>query len=469
MKTSPIVMIMRNEWQRLRHSRIPILLFYILVVLWAIAAFAAHHHWQDHARNVEQVTQRSQQDWQSQPDRHPHRVSHYGDFVAKPLHPLSIIEPGILDQSGHLVYLEAHRLNSANFNPATEATSLGRFPLITPAMIVQWWMPLFLIMIGYASITGEKVSGTLAYMRGNGTPAWQIVAGKWLALFIPLAFLLMLQALLTAIWIWGSDQSLLRVLTMLLSQILYIAGWCILIILVSWRSKYLHSALLALLLCWVCICIIFPRGLANIAQILHPTQPRTESEYHAELKLKEIGDSHNPNDPHFATFKTNLLKQYNVTRVEDMPLNFSGLLMQEGERLTTQVYREQQHLHNIQLNKQNTTIRQWLWLTPSLALQYLQMASSGNDLAHHQAFILQAEARRYQLIQYLNQLHTHKVHQNDDKNTRVSADFWKKAPRPPVTLAPLAVSRTAISISLGVLLGWILLPLYLLYRVLHRT
>lgn len=468
MTLTPVI-VMRNEWQRLWHARIPVLLLLVLVALWTIATITAHHHWQKHARNVAQVTEQSQQDWQSQPDRHPHRVSHYGDFVAKPLHPLSVIEPGILDQSGHLVYLEAHRLNSANFNPATEATSLGRFPLITPAMIVQWWMPLFLIMIGYTCITGEKIAGTLAYIRGNGSPAWQIATGKWLALFLPMAFLLLLQALLSAVWIWDTDQALLRLSIMWLGQMLYIASWCVLVILVSWHSRQLHNALLTLLLCWVCICIIFPKGLANFAQIKHPTQPRTEAEYHAELKLKEIGDSHNPDDPHFATFKANLLSQYGVTRTEDLPVNYNGLLMHEGERLTTQVYREQHALHNKQLNKQNGAIRQWLWLTPALALQYIQMASSGNDLAHHQAFIAQSENRRYQLIQYLNQIHTQKVHQHDDKNTRVSADFWRNAPRPPVTLATLKVSRDSLVTSLAVLLGWILLPVFLLYRVWHRT
>ncbi|OMP13302.1 hypothetical protein COLO4_01913, partial [Corchorus olitorius] len=118
--------------------------------------------------------------------------------------------------------------------------------------------------------------------------------------------------------------------------------------------------------------------------------------------------------------------------------------MQEGERLTTAVYREQQALHDGQLAKQNARIRHWLWLTPALALQYVQMASSGNDLAHHQAFIRQAEERRYQLIQYLNQIHTYKVHQHDDKNTRVSADFWKKAPRPTVNIPALSVSHNSL-------------------------
>jgi ABC-2 type transport system permease protein len=457
-----------NEWRRLWHARVPALLLLVLVALWAIAALAAHHHWQDHANTVAEVTARSQHDWQSQPDRHPHRVSHYGDFVAKPVHPLSVIEPGILDQSGHLVYLEAHRLNSANFNPATEATSLGRFPLITPAMIVQWWMPLFLIMIAYATVTADKISGILAFMRGNGTPGWAIASGKWLALFLPLFLLLCLQALLTLAWSWQSEQALLRLSILALSQALYIAGWCLLVVAVSWFSKQLHGALLTLLLCWVCICIIFPRGLANLAQISYPTQPRTEAEYHAETKLQAIGDSHNPNDPHFAAFKESVLKKYHVSSVEDLPVNYQGILMQEGERLTTAVYREQQVLHDAQLAKQNESIRHWLWLTPALALQYIQMASAGNDLPHHQAFIRQAEDRRYKLIQYLNQVHTFKVIQHDDKNTRVSADFWKKAPRPPVHLSPMAVSSSSILAGFLVLLGWIFIPGCLLFKVSHR-
>ncbi|QDC44288.1 DUF3526 domain-containing protein [Methylophilus medardicus] len=469
MNVSPVWTIACNEWRRWWHARVPTLLLTGLLVLWLVATFAAHHHWHDHARTVAEVTLRSQHDWQSQPDRHPHRVSHFGDFVAKPLHPLSVIEPGIIDQSGHLVYLEAHRLNSANFNPATEATSLGRFPLMTPGMIVQWWMPLFLIMIAYATVTAEKLAGTLAYMRGNGIPARQIATGKWLALFLPFLLLLCLQALWAGLWSWQSDQAMLRLGLMLLAQLLYLAGWCGLVVAVSWWSRQLHTALLTLLLCWICMCIIFPRGLANLAQVLHPTQPRTEAEYHAEIKLKTLGDSHNPDDTHFAAFKAETLKKYGVSRTEDLPINYNGLVMQEGERLTTAVYREQQAIHDAQLAKQNALIRHWLWLSPALAMQYVQMASSGNDLAHHQAFIRQAEARRYQLIQYLNQIHTIKVSQAEDKNTRVDAAFWQNAPRQTVHLATIDVSRTTLLVSLLVLLGWIVLPCALLYKVSQRT
>jgi ABC-2 type transport system permease protein len=467
--TTASVIVMRNEWRYWWHARTPALLLSMLIILWLTAGIAAHHHWQEHARVVAEVAEESARDWQSQPDRHPHRVSHYGDFVAKPLHPLTMIEPGILDQSGHLVYLEAHRLNSANFNPATEATSLGRFPVITPAMVVQWWMPLFVIMMGYTSITREKIHGTLMFMRGNGTSGLDIAVGKTLALFIPFFCLILLQAMIAWFLSQGSEQQILRLSSILLGESAYLAGWCMLVVGISWVSRQLHSGLLALLLCWVCICIIFPRGLANIAQILHPSSARVIAEYQAETKLKQIGDSHNPDDPHFAEFKAGILNQYGVDSVEKLPVNYHGLLMQEGERLTTAVYREQQTRHDEQLSRQNQLLHEWCWLTPALALQYLHMASSGSDLAHHQAFIQQAEQRRYALIQYLNQIHTKLVPQDHDKDTRVSANLWKEAPREAIYLAPLSVSASALTVAVMVLFGWLLVTAYFLSRCVRKV
>ncbi len=460
--------LMQNEWRYWRYAKTPTWLLVGLFMLWITAAFSTHHHWQEHESTLNIVNQQSMRDWQSQPERHPHRVSHFGDFVAKPIHALTMIEPGIIDQVGHLVYLEAHRLNSANFNPATEATSLGRFPSITPAMVVQWWMPLFIIMMGNACITREKFSGSLEFMRGNGTSSLDIALGKWLSLFLPFFALIIVQALLALFLSWGSEEITLRLASLLLAECIYIAAWCLLVVGVSWLCRQQHTALLSLLLIWILVCIVFPRGLANIAQALHPTQPRAVAEFNAEQKLKKIGDSHNPNDPHFAEFKSQTLKKYAVKRIEDLPVNYHGLLMQEGERLTTQVYREQQFFHAQQLKKQNDTIQKWLWLSPALALQYIHMASSGNDIAHHQAFLQQAETRRFALISYLNQIHTQHVQQQNDKNIRLSTDFWRNAPRPPVTLAPMQVSFSTVLLAISVLLAWLLLPAYGLAKWLKR-
>lgn len=464
-----ITNIMLNEWRAMWHARVPTVLLGLLMVLLVVAGLASHHHWQHHAQTVATANKQSNQDWQSQPSRHPHRVSHYGDFVAKPIHLLSVIEPGIIDQSGHLIYLEGHRLNSTNFNPATEFTSLGRFPTITPGAVIQWFMPFILIMAGYACITRERVDGTLNFMIGNGTRPLNIVVAKWLALFLPILTVLLLFFSLFSWFVWHEPEGILRLSIMFIGQCLYLASWCLIVVAVSWLSQHLHSALVALLLLWVCICVILPKGLANLAQISYPTHPRTEAEYHAEEKLKTLGDSHNPNDPYFATFKANILKRYGVNSIEALPVNYNGLVMQEGERLTTEVYREQQALHQAQLLRQNAWIRNWLWLSPALALNYLQMAVSGSDVAHHLAFIEQSEQRRFGLISYLNNLHAEKVHQQDDRNQQLDADFWKNAPRPDVQLAPLQVSSSALIAALSVLLFWLLLPLILLLRMLKRT
>lgn len=461
-------LLLLNEFRHMHHERTPLVALLALCLLLVVSGANAWQQWQDHAKEVAQANLQSTLDWQSQPDRHPHRVAHFGDFVAKPLHPLSLIEPGILDQAGHLVYLEAHRLNSANFNPASEATALGRFQAITPALVVQWFMPLVIIMLGYATVTREKAGGTLRFITANGTAPGLVALAKWLALFLPVASMLLLLHGITAIFALDAPQGHERLLLMAGAQLLYVGFWCALVVLCSWLARNMHASLLALLLIWVSVCIVIPRGLANIAQTRYPTHPRTEAEYHAEKKLKQIGDSHHPNDPYFDQFKSRILKQYGVSTISELPVNYNGLVMQEGERLTTGVYREQQARQLHQMQRQTDWIRQWLWLSPALALQYAQMAAAGNDLAHHRDFLRQAEERRYKLIQYLNGLHTHRIDQHDDKNQRMDASFWQAAPRPAIHPAPMHVSQSQIAASLLTMLGWIVLTLFVLRRTLHH-
>jgi len=450
-------LIIINEWRSMWYEKVPLMVLALLLGFMAIAIQATSEQTQRRTLALQQANQQSQTDWLNQPNRHPHRVGHYGDFVAKPLHPLSAITPGIINEAGSLVYLEAHRLNSANFNPASEATSLERFITITPDIIIQWVLPLGLIMAGYAMITREKIGGTLGYLIGNGTPLSWIIVGKFIALFIPAAIPLILLNGYIGYLMADSPQSMARIGLMLSGQLVYIAIWSLVITAVSLKAKLLNQALLSLLLIWVFICMIAPKSLANIAQTLYPTYPRAEAEYHAEQKLKSIGDSHNPNDPYFENFKQQTLKKYGVNRIEDLPLNYNGLVMQEGEKLTTQVYREQMNYHHQQLLKQNQWIRQWLWLSPALALEYIQMAASGADIHHHIDFINQAEQRRYKLIEYLNSVHTNHVNQQDDKNTRNDKQFWENAPRDPIALANLKLSQKQVTSAYLVLIAWLAL------------
>ncbi|MDT1823515.1 ABC transporter permease, partial [Acinetobacter baumannii] len=71
------------------------------------------------------------QEFEAQPDRHPHRVVHYGHFLFSPLNPLAAFDPGIDGYTGNTLYLEGHRQNSANFGDVRQHSLLLRFGQLT--------------------------------------------------------------------------------------------------------------------------------------------------------------------------------------------------------------------------------------------------------------------------------------------------------------------------------------------------
>ena len=56
------------------------------------------------------------------------------------------------------------------------------------------------------------------------------------------------------------------------------------------------------------------------------------------IKLKKEGDSHNPDDQHFKELKEEILKKYNVSSIEELPINYGGLVFAEGEKITTKIF-----------------------------------------------------------------------------------------------------------------------------------
>ena len=93
-----------------------------------------------------------------------------------------------------------------------------------------------------------------------------------------------------------------------------------------WRSS------LAL---WVVICVATPRVAASVAGALYPLPSRAELTAQVEQALNEVGDSHRPDDPFFNSLREEYLERYQVGAVEDLPVNWRGVLSQESEALTS--------------------------------------------------------------------------------------------------------------------------------------
>ena len=154
---------------------------------------------------------------------------------------------------------------------------------------------------------------------------------------------------------------------------------------------------------------------------------RFETDIAVARDLAALGDSHDPDDPYFADFKKKVLAQYGVSKVEDLPVNYKGLLGMEGERLTSALF---ERYANASFDRQDAQLRRVdgiALLSPVIALRRLSMAAAGTDLQNHRNFVQQAEHHRYRLVQELNRLQAEKLSFAGDRSSRdsrISRAHW---------------------------------------------
>jgi len=455
-----MIRIAREEWRCLARDKVAVFGLALLTVLTLIAALSAYEH-QRHA-NAERAhyQAKANQAFESQPDRHPHRMVHYGHFLFRPLNPLAAFDPGIDPYTGNTLYLEGHRQNSANFADVRQSSLLLRFGQLTPAFVLQVLAPLLLIFVGHASVARERESGTLRVLLAQGVHARHLVTGKLLAL-AGFALLTGLPAALALLWLLGSGQAApLPAGLLLAGYALWLGVWSLWVVLISSWCARGRDALLALLALWAVLVILLPRVVPDIAATAFTLPTRFENEINVERDYQALGDSHDPDDPAFNAFRERILKQYNVTRIEELPVNFKGLVGMEGERQSSELFNRYAAASFDRQQQQNHLVDSIAWFSPTLALRRLSMAAAQTDLANFRQFLEQGEQYRYDLVQGLNQLQVDKVTYAEDQGSasvRVSNTYWKTFP--PFEYKPPAnheILRHALPAG-GVLILWLAL------------
>ena len=172
--------------------------------------------------------------------------------------------------------------------------------------------------------------------------------------------------------------------------------------------------------------MLVPRGAPDVTNAAYRLPTRLETDVAIQRDLRTLGDSHNPDDPHFAQFKQQVLAQYGVQRVEDLPVNYKGLLALEGERLTASLFARYAARDSAIQQQQNLLVRVFALLSPTVALREVSMTVAQTDLRAHERFLSQAERYRYGLVQQLNQLQADAVSLADDTAKDAGADQRKR-------------------------------------------
>ncbi|PWJ60501.1 ABC-2 type transport system permease protein [Dyadobacter jejuensis] len=457
-----IQIIGRQEWNSIFRSKIPLALYAVLLTVSLLATFTG---WQYVSKfNQQQAAAREEvhDHWMTQPNRHPHRVAHYGYLVFREKSPLSFFDFGLDSYVGNSVFLEAHRQNTVNMSEAGFSNGMLRFGELSMALVLQVLVPLFIIFIGFHTVAGLKQNGVLKILLCQKASYLDILLGKtvgitlvtW-ALFLPLLMVSLLTGVISLSAGFNSEQLMRSALIVLLYG-LYFLVITLLVVAVSAMSANARNSLMALVLVWILFFVVVPKSAQTLGSSIFAAPDKIAFEQAIEAEVSKEGDSHNPNDPHFSELKAATLKKYGVDSLQALPVNYGALVMQEGENISSRIFNK--HFDQlIGAYKAQNSISNYLSFTdPFLAIRNVSMNLAGTDFDTFTEFQKQTEKYRFEKTKNLNEIHLTQISYKDDSKQKVSArNFQQQAE---FKFKPLTIKASLAhgAVSLVALFIWVL-------------
>ncbi|WP_238536301.1 DUF3526 domain-containing protein [Chryseobacterium populi] len=266
----------------------------------------------------------------------------------------------------------------------------------------------------------------------------ELLAGKILGLLYTVS-LIYFPVIILSILLWlsltgfqSTGDELLRLFWIVLGYFVYFFIICIVCILVSAVSKTSRESLIKLISIWLLFIVIMPRTAQAFGAYLHPAPSKIDFDTRVENELLKTGDSHNPDDIHYKAIKDSLLQTYKVKTVEELPFNYSGYIMAEGEKISAGIYNTYWKKQLEIYEKQNNVNQYLSYVNPFLSIKNLSMALTGSDFNSYTSYQEQVEVYRYQLAQLMNKLQmeniSNKKQKADEKPYTISSDHWKQMP-----------------------------------------
>ena len=428
---NPTVIIAFQEWRYWFRTRLGAMAALLALLLVCVSVFSSINSLTKEKNTRANLQIKAEHTFKDQPARHPHRMVHYGHYVFRTPAPLAMLDPGVDPYTGTVMFLEGHRQNSATFSPSYGGAHAGPFASLTPAITYQLLVPLVLIVMGFGLLAREREAATAQQLITSGISPLSIWLGKTLAL-VSVAAILLIPIIIGVLLTESIASAGFGFVSL---YAIYLLVWVVIISAISTWSKSTSMSLLSLLVIWTVLCILLPRLIASAATVAIPTPSQIESDMEVIVALRSVGDGHNANDPAFNQLKANLLAKYDVEKLEDLPINFRGLIAQTSEADLTAIMNKYADKRMANQTKQMAFIKSYEAISPFLILQSASMITAGTDGRTHHRFLQEAEAIRFELVQDLNKVHTQKMAYIDDINrnkdpdaaqrTRMSADNWR--------------------------------------------
>lgn len=403
----------------------------IVVLLLGVAVWISARQYQNVNEQYALAKTAERGIWDNQGEKNPHSAAHYGTYAFKPKYPLSLVDQGVDKYAGTSIFLEAHKRNEAQFSAAADQTGLARFGDLTPDFILLFIIPLLIVLLGYNSFTKEREMGTLTLLKSQGVSTWKWVLGKWTALYFPIllitAFLFLIAGIVLSnledfgVFNWRSLTAMFLVYTV------YYFIFTNLVLLVSSTVRKSGISLVVSLCIWIIACLAAPKMASNIAETKHPYPTRQEFAANVLKDKKEGLDGHDPWSKQAKMLEQEVLAEYGVDSLHQLPFNFDGYRMQKGEEHEAEVYFKHYNYLKEQYEQQSGVYRNLAALSPYLPARFLSMAIAQTDYATHWDFADAAEAYRIATQKFLNDNFAENSTYGD-WSYQADASTWKELP-----------------------------------------
>ncbi|MEE9362228.1 MAG: DUF3526 domain-containing protein [Cellulophaga sp.] len=457
--------IIKETKELFRDGRIKISGIIVLLLL-GVSVWISNNQYKRSNEEFKEAKIEERSVWENQGEKNPHSAAHYGTYVFKAKHPLSLLDQGVDKYTGTSIFLEAHKRNEAQYSDVADQTGLARFGELSPDFILLFIIPLLIILIGYNSFTKEREMGTMDLLKSQGVTFWKMILGKWIAIFLPV---LLITTILFVIA--GTLLSTIEGYTMfnwsslgllLLVYLFYYAVFTNIVLFVSQRVKKSGISLVVLLGIWIISCLAAPKAASDFAELKHPYPTRQEFSS-AILKAKKEGlDGHNPWNKEAKRLEKEVLSQYGVDSLHQLPFNFDAYRMQKGEEYGTTVYQKYYTSLKSQFEKQADTYSTIAIISPFLPTRFLSMGIARTDYHSHWDFADAAENHRIDFQKFLNNNFA-KNSKYGEWNYLANADTWKNLPKfhyQPLKLVSVLKQQ---KLSIIALLVWVVLTTILLF------
>ncbi len=214
--------------------------------------------------------------------------------------PMQIFVSGVNYDIGRLSQISIEQDVKLEQSAYSDDPIFAVFRYLDFSFIVQVVLSLFAIVFTYDAINGERESGTLKLVLSNPVSRGQYLfaklAGSWLGLTIPLLIPILIGMLLLIVFrIPMTAADWLKLISLIGVSILYFTFFIALGLLVSALTRHSSISFLLLLVAWITLVLIVPRGAVMAAgQLVDvPSVAQIESQkdrYRADAQndLREI-------------------------------------------------------------------------------------------------------------------------------------------------------------------------------------